>query len=219
MSLFLTPNNPANQLISIFQHGCPIEEYAQDFLEVSNLVPWNDSSMKIMFWCGLDDHLYNLIPATATTCSLESHIDYVLWLYGSSLTDNTVEEDASSTLSLSRQFTPAILISEVLSVKPPNTTELLSKSSAIFTLHASPGVSSLPSSQRSCLKQRRPDSKASGPTYYGRRDCSEDLKSSVLTSRILASNYGVSTAVVVICFTMGVFKIVCTAMVVICSAP
>lgn len=175
MSLFLTPNNPANQLISIFQHGCSIEEYVQDFLEVSNQVPWNDSSMKIMFWCSLDDNLYNLIPATATTCSLESHIDY--GLYGSSLTDSAVEADASSTLSLSRQFTPTILVSEVLSVEPPNTTKPLSKSSTIFTPHASPGVSSLPSSQRSYLKQRGSDSKSSRPTYYGRRDCSEDFKS------------------------------------------
>lgn len=132
----------------------------------SNLVPWNDSSMKIMFWCGLEDHLYIQIPATATTCSLESHIDYeaILILCGSSLTVSAVEKDASSTLSLSHQFTQAILASQVLSVKPPNTTELLSKSSTIFTLHANPGVSSLSSSQRSCLKQRGPDSKASGPT-------------------------------------------------------
>jgi len=73
------------QRISIFPDGSLVEDYVKEFLELSNLVPWNDGTMKIMFWRGLNDHLYQQIPASATTCSLESYSDYVLWLSYSSL--------------------------------------------------------------------------------------------------------------------------------------
>lgn len=79
----------------------------------SHHVTWNDDTL----WCGLDDNMYQQVPAAATACSLVQYIEYVLWLSGSSLTvdevagDNTTTQQQSSFL-LSRLQPVMIAIPE-----------------------------------------------------------------------------------------------------------
>ncbi|XDV19759.1 hypothetical protein PO909_025175 [Leuciscus waleckii] len=50
-----------------------------EFLQLAHQVPWNDETMKTVFWSGLDDLLFLQVPASATTGTLAQYIDYVLW--------------------------------------------------------------------------------------------------------------------------------------------
>lgn len=97
MSFLLTPNDSANLLLSLTQDGCLIKDYMEDFLELSHQVAWSNDTIKTEFWSGLDDPLFKLVPATATTCSLRLYVDYVLWLSGSSLIVGEVAEDTITT--------------------------------------------------------------------------------------------------------------------------
>lgn len=53
--------------------------------------------MKICFWSGLDDQLFQLLPAGATTYTLAQYIDYALWLSGSPFTVGEMKEEDSTT--------------------------------------------------------------------------------------------------------------------------
>ncbi|ROL43111.1 hypothetical protein DPX16_14823 [Anabarilius grahami] len=97
MGILLTSVKPADRLLCLFQDGRSIEDYVGEFLEISHLVSWNDDTLKTVFWCGLDDHLYQQVPVAATTCSQVQYVEYVLWLSGSSLTVGEVEEDITTT--------------------------------------------------------------------------------------------------------------------------
>ncbi len=85
--------DPATVLLSITQDGRPIEYYVEEFLQLANQVPWNDGTLKVVFWTGLNDHLYLLAPAATTPGSLAQYIDYVLLLAGSPLTVGAIDED------------------------------------------------------------------------------------------------------------------------------
>ncbi|CAM4549728.1 unnamed protein product [Leuciscus chuanchicus] len=50
--------DPATLLLSMTQDGRLIEDYVDEFLELSHLVPWNDDTMKMVFWSGLDNHMF-----------------------------------------------------------------------------------------------------------------------------------------------------------------
>ncbi len=81
--------NPVNSLLNVFQDARPIEDYVEEFLDLSCGVPLKERTLKTIFWGGLDDHLYQQMPASDTIFSLERYIEYALWLSGSSF---TVEE-------------------------------------------------------------------------------------------------------------------------------
>ncbi len=85
--------DPATVLLSITQDGRPIEYYVEEFLQLANQVPWNDGTLKVVFWTGLNDHLYLLAPAATTPGSLAQYIEYVLLLAGSPLTVGAIDED------------------------------------------------------------------------------------------------------------------------------
>ncbi len=77
------------KLLTITQDGCSIESYVEEFLHLAHHVHWNDDTLKIVFWSGLNNHLFLLAPPATTPGSLAQYIDYVLNLAGSSF---TVEE-------------------------------------------------------------------------------------------------------------------------------
>ncbi|KAK9977272.1 hypothetical protein ABG768_019093 [Culter alburnus] len=93
MGILLTPVSPADRLLTLTQDGHSIEQYVEEFLELSYLRAWNEATLKNIFWIGLDDYLYQQVPAGTIPSSLAQYLDYVLWLSGSSLTvcevDNT----------------------------------------------------------------------------------------------------------------------------------
>ncbi len=96
--------DPAEVLYSSTQDGCPIEEYVEEFIGLSHLVPWSDDVLKTLFWLGLDDSLVGQVPAPAIACSLTQYIDYVMLLYGSSLTVGEVDETPITSLSIATPF-------------------------------------------------------------------------------------------------------------------
>lgn len=46
------PVHPADLLLSLSQDGRLLEDYVEEFLELSHLVPWNDDTLKSVFWSG-----------------------------------------------------------------------------------------------------------------------------------------------------------------------
>ncbi len=85
-------SDPLTSLLKVFQDGHPIEDYVEEFLNISKRVPWKERTLKIIFWGGLDDHIYQQMPASATICSMERYIDYALCLSGSSFTVGEVAD-------------------------------------------------------------------------------------------------------------------------------
>ncbi|ROJ25275.1 hypothetical protein DPX16_20088 [Anabarilius grahami] len=97
MGILHTPIKPADQLITLFQDGHSTKDNVEELLELSHMVTWDDDTLKTIFWCGLDDQLYQQSPTPSTTYSLAHFIDYVLWLSGSSLTVSEVDGDTTTT--------------------------------------------------------------------------------------------------------------------------
>ncbi len=110
--------DPATLILSITQDGRPIEFYVEEFLQLAHQVPWNDGTLKAVFWSGLDDQLFLQAPAATTPGSLAQYIDHVLLLAGSSFIVGEVDENASITQLLPSQHTPARLVPAVYSIKP-----------------------------------------------------------------------------------------------------
>ncbi len=79
-------SDPLTSLLKVFQDGRPIEDYVEAFLNVSYRAPWKESTLRTIFLGELDDHIYQQMPASDITCSLECYIEYALWLSGSSFT-------------------------------------------------------------------------------------------------------------------------------------
>ncbi|ROL55620.1 hypothetical protein DPX16_23637 [Anabarilius grahami] len=77
MGILLTPVRPADRLLTLFQNGRSIEEYVEEFLELSYLRAWNEETLKSVFWYGLEDHLYQQVPAATIPCSLAQYIDFM----------------------------------------------------------------------------------------------------------------------------------------------
>ncbi len=76
---------------SITQDGCLIECYVEEFLQLAHQVAWNDGTLKVVFWSGLDNRLFLQAPAATTPGSLAQYIDHVLLLDGSSFIVGEVE--------------------------------------------------------------------------------------------------------------------------------
>lgn len=66
---------PENLLLSLAQDGSPLADYLKEFLRLSHLVTWSDDMLKTCFWSGLDDNLFQLLPAGATTSMLAQYMD------------------------------------------------------------------------------------------------------------------------------------------------
>ncbi len=94
--------NPENALLTIVQDGRSIEEYVEEFLALAEGVTWREETQKTIFWGGLDDHLYQLMPASDSTCSLGSYMGYALWLSGSPSSPLVPSSSSSSPLALPR---------------------------------------------------------------------------------------------------------------------
>ncbi len=88
MAMDILSSDPLTSLLKVLQDGCPIEE----FLNISNRVPWKERTLKTIFWGGLDDHIYQQMPVSDTICSLERYIEYALWPSGSSFTVGEVAD-------------------------------------------------------------------------------------------------------------------------------
>ncbi len=79
-------SDPLTAQFKVFQDGCPIEDNVEKFLNVSYRAPWKESTLKTIFLGGLDEHIYQQMPASDITCSLERYIECALWLIGPSFT-------------------------------------------------------------------------------------------------------------------------------------
>ncbi|KAL1252316.1 hypothetical protein QQF64_033817 [Cirrhinus molitorella] len=73
------------------QDGHQIETYVEEFLSLAHQVNWNDGTLKIVFWTGLDDQLYLLAPAVTNPGTLAQYIE--LLLDGSSFTVGEEDDD------------------------------------------------------------------------------------------------------------------------------
>ncbi len=100
-------SDPLTSLLKVFQDGHPIEDYVEEFLNVSYRVPWKESTLKTIFWGGLDGHIYQQMPASYIACSLECYIEYALWLSGSSFTVEEVADCLVAKTVSPRSPTPA----------------------------------------------------------------------------------------------------------------
>ncbi len=69
-------SNDVNSLLTVFQDGRPIEDYVEEFLDLSYRVSLNERALKTIFWGRLDDLIYQQMPAFDTICSLERYIEY-----------------------------------------------------------------------------------------------------------------------------------------------
>ncbi len=67
-------SDPLTALLKVFQDGCPIEDYVEKFLNVPYRALWKESTLKTIFLGGLDEHIYQQMPASDITCSLERYI-------------------------------------------------------------------------------------------------------------------------------------------------
>ncbi|ROL51072.1 hypothetical protein DPX16_14603 [Anabarilius grahami] len=81
-----SPITSEDLLLSLAQDGHPLEDYVEEFLELSHLVSWNNGTLKTCFWSGLYDRLFQPLPVGDTTCILAQYIDYAFWLSGSPFT-------------------------------------------------------------------------------------------------------------------------------------
>lgn len=79
------------QLLALYQAGCPLQEFVEDFLDLCHQVCWDENRLKMHFWSGSDDELLQIMLVGNDNCSLFENIDYALCLTGSPL---IVEEKA-----------------------------------------------------------------------------------------------------------------------------
>lgn len=68
--------------MDLLQETHPLEDYVEELLELSQLVPWNDDKLKGCFWSELGEHLLLIMPMGNSRCTLQQFIDYALWLGG-----------------------------------------------------------------------------------------------------------------------------------------
>lgn len=92
-----------------------------EFLKLRHLVSWSDNC----FWSGMDNQLFQMLPAGATTYTLAQYIDHALWLSGSSFTFGEMEEEDSATQPLPTQ--PISIIQSLVILVPvtPPASEVL----------------------------------------------------------------------------------------------
>lgn len=62
--------HPVDQLFSLYQDVCPLEDFVEQFLELSHHMPLNDGMLKVCFWSGLDNPISQLMPMEEASCAL-----------------------------------------------------------------------------------------------------------------------------------------------------
>ncbi|XDV50752.1 hypothetical protein PO909_019767 [Leuciscus waleckii] len=119
MGILLTLVNPVNFLLTRFQDGRLIVDYVEEFLDHTHEVPWNEDTLKIIFWCGLDYHLYQKVPAAATTGSLKRYIKDILWFCGSPYTiEEAAPESCPAETTLPESRPAEMTLTESLKMEP-----------------------------------------------------------------------------------------------------
>ncbi len=88
----ILPSDPLTSILKVFQDGRPIEDYVEEFLNVSYRAPWKESTLKTIFWEGLDDFLYQLMLPSYSSWSLGHYIEYAIRLSYSPFTVDEVHD-------------------------------------------------------------------------------------------------------------------------------
>jgi len=97
MDLKGTIQSPLSKLCSIYQFNCTIEDYVEEFLCYSHLVPGDEVMLKDYFWSGLDQDISSNLPEEDASWTLAQYIDFVLEFCGSKFTVGNVEENVTTT--------------------------------------------------------------------------------------------------------------------------
>ncbi len=156
-------SDPLTSILKVFQDGHPIEDYIEEFLNVSYRAPWKESALKTIFLGGLDDHIYQQMPASDITCSLERYIEYALWLSCSSfIVGEVADYPVAKTVSPTSPTTAASHIPTSDSTFPwarkviSNSADLVAKlaNPPIISLRKSMRLNSTLQRSRSTLNQR-----------------------------------------------------------------
>ncbi len=84
--------HPEDLLLTTIQDGRPIEDYVKEFLVLTERVACNERTLKTIFWDGIDDFLYHLMPPSNSSWSLGRYIEYALRLSYSAFTVDEVHD-------------------------------------------------------------------------------------------------------------------------------
>jgi len=87
---------------------CPLEDYVQEFCELSHLVDFNDVALKGIFRNGLNYFLNYLMPDNTPHWTREQYIDHALLLSGSSFTVGIVYEGLHNPTAHTTATTPEL---------------------------------------------------------------------------------------------------------------
>ncbi len=90
--------DPLKKLCSIYQRGCNIEAYVEEFLSYCHLVPGDDVLLRDCLWSGLDLNISLNLSDEDPGWSLAQYIGFVLLFCGAELTVAEVEEEVSPKL-------------------------------------------------------------------------------------------------------------------------
>lgn len=85
-----------DQLIRLRQEDLPIEEYIQQFCEISDHVPLDEATFKDIFCHRLNRSLKICFPKGNFPRNLKDYMEYTLILYGSKLTLEDTSQHAAS---------------------------------------------------------------------------------------------------------------------------
>ncbi len=102
-SMDILAMHPEDLLLTTIQDGCPIEDYVKEFLVLTERVACKERTLKTIFWDGLDDFLYHLMPPSNSSWSLGRYIEYALRL---SYSPFTVYEVHNHWMSISTSRCP-----------------------------------------------------------------------------------------------------------------
>ncbi len=166
------------ELLTITQDGRSIESYVEEFLHLIHQVNWNDDTLKIVFWSGLNNHLFLLGPPPTTTGSLAHYIELVLILAGSSFTMEEVptsqmpppHTEKPSPPAEKKTISPALSVIDPLTeahVPAPRQRPLVPspRKCSQFPLLVLPSTSSsplVPSSSTECPRESEPPERPRG---------------------------------------------------------
>ncbi len=148
--------DPAELLYTHTQDGRPIDEYVEEFIGLSHLVPWSDV-LKTLFWLGLDDNLVGQVPTAVMSGSLAQYVDCVMLLCSSSLTVGEVDEDL-------RDVSPVPPVGWGIAPAHPEPPPE-SSTSLVSSLHITSGLISIPSGPSSKSSFIMATDSKSAPVY------------------------------------------------------
>lgn len=127
--------HPVDQLFSLYQDVCPLEDFVEQFLELSHHMPLNDGMLKVCFWSGLDNPISQLMPMEEASCALTQYTDYSLWLSGSSYTVGDVEGPNPSNLASPEPPQSTSILPKPLGSSPPRDSKIFPRPLSHSVLH------------------------------------------------------------------------------------